>query len=58
MLGLLMSLSLVYPLSMLVSPSHKSQHAASMVKPQYSALRRLSLQACAEFDSDIGTIFP
>ena len=48
MLGLLMSLSLVYPLSMLVSCSHKSQLAASMVKPQYSTLRRLSLQARAE----------
>ena len=48
MLGLLMSLSLVYPLSMLVSPSHKSQLAASMVNPQYLSLKRMSLQTCAE----------
>ena len=47
MLGLLMSLSLVYPLSMLVSPFHRPQSAAYLVLPQYLILKRLSLQACA-----------
>ena len=39
MLGLLMSLSLVYPLSMLVTPFHRSQFTVSLVSPQYVTLR-------------------
>ena len=39
MLGLLMSLSLVYPLSMLVSRFHRSQFTAPLFNPQYLTLR-------------------